>query len=127
MENDPQLELNLSEDVSFGSDQERAINNAIDVVFGTNKRRLCTLHLKKNILHYMRVHTNFYNSFFQDKEGVAINERNSIIEQIFGNDGILKSKGDYDFETKLSSLKLQISNYKNLFKYFSVSFKVNCT
>ena len=55
MSTDPDFEVNLNDEVAFGSDQERALTNAIDVVFGGSKRKLCQLHLKKNLIYYMRV------------------------------------------------------------------------
>lgn len=44
-----------ADEILFGSDQEKALTNAIDAVFGEGKRRICTLHLKKNLILYMRV------------------------------------------------------------------------
>ena len=44
-----------AEEIWFGSDQEKALTNAIDFVFPGGKRKLCYLHLRENLIHYMRV------------------------------------------------------------------------
>ena len=44
-----------AEEICFWSDQEKAMVNAIESVFPGGKRKICYLHLKENLVHYMRV------------------------------------------------------------------------
>ena len=49
------LEISFDGTIDFGSDQEKAITNSIDLIFPEGKRKLCYLHLKDNLIHKMRV------------------------------------------------------------------------
>ena len=72
------IELRLHESIEFGSEDERAITKAIENSFPNAKRRLCTKHLKDNVKHYL-----------QNRVGVNTTERNNIMSEIFGDDGLV--------------------------------------
>ena len=67
------LELRIQEDIEFGSDDEKAMTNAISNAFLQERRRLCTKHLKDNVKHYL-----------QNRVGVDSKERKEIVDSLFG-------------------------------------------
>ena len=67
------LELRIPEDIEFGSDDEKAMTNAISNAFPQERRRLCTKHLKDNVKHYL-----------QNRVGVDSKERKEIMDSLFG-------------------------------------------
>jgi hypothetical protein len=76
--------------IEFGSDDERAITKAIENSFPNAKRRLCTKHLKDNVIkHYL-----------QNRVGVNTTERNNIMSAIFGDDGLVSADDTFNFEAK---------------------------
>ena len=46
------IEVRISEQMEFGSDDEKALTKAIEHVFPNSERYLCTKHHKDNIKHY---------------------------------------------------------------------------
>ena len=48
------VELRLPESIEFGTDDEKALTKAIDNVFPSSIRVLCTKHLKDNVKHYLQ-------------------------------------------------------------------------
>jgi hypothetical protein len=67
------LELRIPEDIEFGSDDKKAMTNAISDAFPQARRRLCTKHLKDNVKHYL-----------QNRIGVDSKERKEIMDSLFG-------------------------------------------
>ena len=61
----------------FSSDEEQALTSAVESVFPSSTRTLCTKHLKDNVLAYM-----------QNKAGVKQKARQRIAEKIFGDNGL---------------------------------------
>ena len=59
--------------IEVGSDDEKALAKAIDVVFPNSKRSLCTKHLKDNITDYLK-----------NKIGINTKDRIHLIDLIFG-------------------------------------------
>ena len=53
--NDVTIEVVDSSELNIGSDQEKAIVKAIKSVFPGGKNALCYLHLKENLIRFMRV------------------------------------------------------------------------
>lgn len=66
--------------IVIGSDEEKAITKGLRTVFTNATHLLCTLHLKENVRHYLK-----------DKVGCNTKDRESIIGQIFGSDGLVFS------------------------------------
>lgn len=58
------LEIWLSQIWNFGTDDEKALTKAVDHVFHSSTRLLCTKHLKDNAKHYL-----------QDNVGMGKNSR----------------------------------------------------
>lgn len=58
------IELRLPTDLSFGSDDEKALTKSIEDAFPSASRHLCTKHLKDN-----------FNRYMQDKVGIHTKER----------------------------------------------------
>ena len=52
------VELRLPESIEFGTDDEKALTKAIDNVFPSSIRVLCTKHLKDNVKHYLQKVSN---------------------------------------------------------------------
>ena len=69
--------MRISENMEFGTDDEKALTKAIEHVFPSATRYLCTKHLKDNVKHYM-----------QNKIGISTSERKILMDDIFGNGGL---------------------------------------
>ncbi|CAG2197500.1 unnamed protein product [Mytilus edulis] len=106
------VELRLHENIEFGSDDEKAMTKAIENAFPTAKRRLCTKHLKDNVQHYL-----------QDRVGVSTQERKTIINTIFGDQGIASADDTLQFARADSELKDLCANHPQFLKYYEQSFK----
>ncbi|CAC5363955.1 unnamed protein product [Mytilus coruscus] len=88
------------------------MTNAIRDAFPSATRLLCTKHLKDNLKHYL-----------QNKIGVEVKERNQIMDNIFGKDGVVNANNTVDFKDKSTSFKEQIDQYPKLAKNFTENFK----
>ena len=71
------LELRVSEQMEFGTDDEKALTKAIEHVFPSATRYLCTKHLKDNVKHYLL-----------NKVGIEKRERETLMNSLFGDGGI---------------------------------------
>ncbi|CAC5422536.1 unnamed protein product [Mytilus coruscus] len=106
------LELGIPEELVFGSDDEKAMTNAIRDAFPSATRLLCSKHFKDNLKHYL-----------QNKIGVEVKKRNEIMDNIFGKDGVVNANNTVDFEDKSNTFKDQIDQYPKLAKYFTENLK----
>lgn len=77
----------------FGSDDEKSITRAIQCAFPNSSLALCTLHLKKNVARHLK-----------DKVGVASRQRNLLIHQLFGAEGLSNSSDEVTFDVRLENL-----------------------
>ena len=71
------FELKLNCDILIGSDEEKALAKAIDSVFPSSIRFLCTKHLKDGTSAYL-----------QKEVGVPQKDRTEIYQAIVGDDKI---------------------------------------
>ncbi|CAC5425437.1 unnamed protein product [Mytilus coruscus] len=109
------LELRIPEDLVFGSDDEKAMTNDIRDAFPSATRLLCSKHLKDNLKHYL-----------QNKIGVEVKERNEIMDNIFGKDGVVNANNTVDFEDNSNTFKDQIDQSQAcqvFHRKFETSFK----
>ena len=71
-----EIQLNL-ENLYFGSDEEKALWKAVSMCFPESVQVLCSLHMKKNIVDYLR-----------NKIGVPKAARAPIVQLLFGPTGV---------------------------------------
>ena len=79
--------------MEFGSDDKKALTKAIDHVFPQVKRYLCTKHLKDNLKNYC-----------QNKVGMPKKDREEIMIQLFGDDGMAEANTTVDFEARAGEI-----------------------
>ena len=84
----------MSKDIEFGTDDEKPLTKAIDYVFPSATRLLCTKHLKDNVNHYL-----------QNNVGIEKGLRENVMSRIFGEDGITDANSTIDFESRSEDLK----------------------
>ena len=107
------VELRLSKDIEFGTDDEKALTKAIDYVFPSATRLLCTKHLKDNVKHYL-----------QNNVGMEKGLRENVMSRIFGEDGISDANSTIDFESRSEDLKLSLhEEYPRFETYFDKHLK----
>lgn len=107
------LELRIPVDIEFGSDDEKAMTNAVSDAFPQAGRCLCTKHMKDNVKHYL-----------QNRVGVDTNERKEIMDSLFGALGIANADDTIDFEEKKSvELKDKLAEYPQFKTYFEKRLK----
>jgi len=94
------IDVILPTKIEVGSNEEKALTKAIDVVFPISKRSLCTKHLKDNITDYLK-----------NKIGINTKDRIHLIDLIFGEQGILNSADIFQFEERCSQLLTDFNNY----------------
>ena len=82
----------MGKSMIFGSDEEQAITKAIESVYPSSNRTLCTKHLKDNVVAYM-----------QHESGVPQKDRHRIAEKIFGEDGLTVADTSQLFEKRSRS------------------------
>ena len=78
-------------DVKVGSDDERAMRNALSLAFPSGCHLLCIQHLRQNVQHYLR-----------NKVGASSEVRRQVEGAIFGDLAVCKSEDDFD--TRASAL-----------------------
>ena len=105
------IDVILPTQIEVGSDDEKALTKAIDVVFLNSKRSLCTKHLKDNITDYLK-----------NKFGINTKDLIHLIDLIFGEQGILNSGDTFQFEERCSQL-LTNANTPNFNNYFERTLK----
>ena len=107
------VELRLSENIEFGTDDEKALTKAIDHVFPSATRLLCTKHLKDNVKHYL-----------QNNVGMDKAYRDTVINKIFGEDGTTDANCTIDFETRTEELQQSMEGkYPRFQTYFEKQLK----
>ena len=99
------FELRLGKDMLIGSDEEKALVNAIDSNFPASDRFLCTKHLKDGTCAYL-----------QRKVGVPQKERKAISKSIFSENGIVNANDSVDFDAKSKNVLKQVAQYKKIYK-----------
>ena len=102
------VQLRLSENMIFGSDDEKALTKAIDQVFPDATRMLCTKHLRENVQFYL-----------QSKVGTERGQRQAIVNSIFGADGLLNADTTIEFETRSQQLETsseQLPAFQNYYR-----------
>lgn len=80
-------------EINIGSDDEAALVKAIKDVFPNATRYLCTKHLRDNVARYL-----------QDTVGATTSDRNHIVTDIFGKDGLVHMDDTFTFEQKAKDL-----------------------
>ena len=83
----------LAADIRIGSDDEKALVKAMESLFPNATRYLCTKHLKDNISRYL-----------QDKVGANTTDRNNIMSDIFGPQGLVTADDTFTFEQKARNI-----------------------
>ena len=78
----------------IGSDDEKALRNAIKHAFPFAKYVLCSRHLKNNV-----------NDYLSEKVGIQRKDRKAIIKKIFGPTGVANSDDTVTFEERSELLK----------------------
>ena len=71
------IEVSLDRKLIFGSDEEQALAKAIESVFPSSTRLLCSKHIKDNIIHYM-----------QTQAGIPQKDRGRIVDVVFNKEGV---------------------------------------
>ena len=92
------------------------MTKAIDSVFPASKISLCNKHLKDNVSDYLK-----------NKIGVNTKDRVNIVERIFGDNRILKSKDAYQFEERCNIITTMDGNNEQFCKYFANTLKPKLT
>lgn len=106
------IEVSLGKNLIFGSDEEQALTKAIESVFASSVRTLCTKHLKDNVLAYM-----------QNEAGVPQKDRQQIATTIFGDDGVSKADDSSLFDKRCMSVILMSKQYPKFLAYYTKNIK----
>ncbi|KAL3858648.1 hypothetical protein ACJMK2_008911 [Sinanodonta woodiana] len=96
--------------MEFGSDDEKAITKAIEHVFPSATRYLCTKHLNDNVRHYL-----------QNKIGIVKGERDVIMVEIFGTGGITNANTTIYFDSRSEDLEAIINEQHPTFAPYFIS------
>ena len=80
-------------DLRIGSDDEGGITKAIDKVFNSAERLLCTKHMKDNITDHLK-----------NKLPLTKTDRSNIMSDLFSEDGIVTAHDEVDFNCKSENL-----------------------
>ena len=75
--------------MTLGSDDEKAVRNALDSAFPQSTKVLCTRHLKNNTNDYLR-----------EKVGIRSGQRQEIVKSIFSQDGLCGADDSIVFEDR---------------------------
>ena len=95
------------ENIVLGTDEEKAITKAIRTVFPNSTHLLCTLHLKENVRRYL-----------SDKVGCNTKDRETIVSKIFGKEGLVYSRDEFQFHTKVQYMECFFDLYPKFKDYF---------
>ena len=106
-----EIEVRISEQMEFGSDDEKALTKAIEHVFPLSERYLCTKHLKDNIKHYC-----------QNKVGMPKTDRQNVMNKLFDQDGPVDSNTTVDFDVRADEID---STTKEKYPVFAHYFESN--
>ena len=108
------IDVRIPKTMEFGSDAEKALTKAIDDCFPNADRKLCTKQLKDNLSDYLK-----------NRAGVTATERKTIVDKIFGEEGIVLVNDSFDFEEKCISVKDLATENTQFLNYFENHFKQN--
>ena len=91
-------------DLRIGSDDESGLTKAIDDVFPTATRLLCTKHMKDNVSDYL-------------KNTLGCNDklRSDVISMIFGSSGLVSADDSFEFDTKSKDLTDKVPEFASYF------------
>ena len=107
------LEVRVSEQMEFGTDDERALTKAIEHVFPAATRYLCTKHLKDNVKHYLL-----------NKVGIEKRERELVMNSLFGDGGIVDANCTVDFNSRTTDFEDMLKNkYPAFEQYYTQNLK----
>ncbi|KAL4234522.1 hypothetical protein ACF0H5_006165 [Mactra antiquata] len=104
------VEVRHSEQITIGSDDEKALTKAIDHAFPNARRLLCTKHLKGNVKHHL-----------QNKIGMEKCERDLIMTDLFKNGrGVVDANSSIEFEERSAQLlkhtEIKFPSFKNYYE-----------
>ena len=85
--------------IIFGTDEEHALTNALEMSFPKPTRILCVRHLKNNTI-----------AFLQDKIAIGNRERKLITDKLFGENGASTADDSGIFETTIDEVDELCSN-----------------
>ena len=102
------IEVSIGNKVVFGSDEEQSITKAIESVFPSSLRTLCTKHLKDNVVAYMA-----------NEAGVPQKNRQRIADKIFGEDGLSVANDSALFEKRSRAAVKEAKRYPKFVSYFT--------
>ena len=110
------FELKLNCDILIGSNEEKALTKAIDSVFPSSIRFLCTKHLKDGTSAYL-----------QKEVGVPQKDRTEICKAIFGEEGLVNTDDSISFDKMLKDVLVKASKYLNNIMKSDANWKVKST
>ena len=88
----------------IGNHDEGGLTKALDNVFPTAQRLLCTKHIKDNVSDHLK------NSI-----GVKDTERSEILDSIFVQSGLVDSTDRNDFECKAADISTKYPSFSDYF------------
>jgi hypothetical protein len=88
----------------IGNHDEGGLTKALDNVFPTAQRLLCTKHIKDNVSDHLK------NSI-----GVKDTERSEILDSIFVQSGLVDSTDRNDFECKAADISTKYHSFSDYF------------
>jgi transposase-like protein len=89
-------------EIIMGSDDEKALTNAIDQAFPGVKRKLCSKHIKDNIIRQMT-----------DKIPKSTKTRSDIVGKLFGENGVAKADDSAMFDERNNAFKQELIQNKH--------------
>ena len=102
------IEIRIPKNLVFGSDEEKALAKAIQSVFPSSTRTLCTKNLKDNVLVYMK-----------NEALVPQKDRQKIDDAIFAEDGITSADDSSLFDKRSASVLKVAKNYPKFLTFFT--------
>jgi len=97
-----------------GSDDEKALVKGITAVLPEATHVLCTRHLQENVKHFLT------------DDAVTVIDRNTILKEIFGEDGLVDAHDSICFDDKCEALENLCAGISEKFlNYFQDKLKTN--
>ena len=82
----------------IGTDDEKALRKAIKIYFPNSHNILCTRHLKNNVDDHLR-----------DKVGASKTLRQTIVQDIFGDNGMIHADDTFIYDQRAAMVADQVS------------------
>ena len=107
------IKAHLGQDINrfeilFGTDDEKALTNAIDMTFPSATRKLCSKHIKDNIIRHLT-----------DKIPKTTEERNIIVREIFGPTGVATANDSAHFSERNEAMKQKLrQDHQDFLEYY---------